>query len=95
LTPQSRKALSDISVTSPVVRKQEASDCSGMGSQREKRRDPEKSRKEEIKQKRKEIAELQRKLKETIERRNGKMKNWRLDPFEITRPGSFSATGLG
>jgi hypothetical protein len=65
-----------------------------MGSQREKGRDKEKTRKEEIQKKRKEIGELQRKLKETIERRNGKMKNWKLDPFGIARPGLATATLL-
>ncbi len=66
-----------------------------MGSTREKGRDKEKSRKEEMQKKRKEIAELQRKLKETIERRNGKMKNWKLDPFEIAKHGRLAAAGLG
>ncbi len=66
-----------------------------MGSRREQGRDKEKSRKEEMQKKRKEIGELQRKLKETIERRNGKMKNWNLIPFEITKPGRLAAAGLG
>ncbi len=64
-----------------------------MGSQREKGRDKKKSRNEEIEKKRKEIGDLQRKLKETIERRNGKMKNWKLEPFAIKEP-RLLATGV-
>jgi hypothetical protein len=42
-----------------------------MGSKRVKGRDGKKSREAEIQKVREEIAELQRKLKEMIERRNG------------------------
>jgi len=42
-----------------------------MGSKRVKGRDGQKSREAEIQKVREEIAELQRKLKEMIERRNG------------------------
>ena len=67
-----------------------------MGSEREKERDKKKSRNNEIEKKRKEIGDLQRKLKETIERKNGKMKNWKLESFAINEPGRFaSAAGLG
>jgi hypothetical protein len=62
-----------------------------MGSEREKGRDEQKSRKLEIEKKRKEIADLQRRLKETIERRNGKIR--KLEPFEIKKPGDLQSPG--
>ena len=46
-------------------------DIRGMGSKRVKGRDKAKSREAEIQKVRQEIVDLQRKLKEMIERRNG------------------------
>jgi hypothetical protein len=71
LTSASSKSAHPNSFSSPVVKGREQFDDRAMGPKRVKGRGGKKSREAEMQKVREEIADLQRKLKEMIERRNG------------------------